>query len=663
MSSPKKFTKRIGLRKRRASRFKTGHPCLATKATNESNTDDTSRDQYPTRGKKATVHIEHDTKNEYFISNVGLQEKMWNSSFKEHIQSSPGCNGSLLLHKKQQFIISTSWLLKCDTCTYAGNVFKMYLESNLDESKPGTKPSSLNLALGAALIKSPIGPNVCHEIFLTLGIDCGSMRGLQNAMTSSGRKIFDLGNENLDAERQRASLEAEEGEGNVGIFDTRYNNPIYGSSTPHTFQPATQAVTTVVSNITKKAVDVVTANKHCPKCWNAPRKETTEKCKDCIADTKSNEAMGDEGKYARQSARTLKKANCNFTGVCTDRDTTAADSFQEEWGEPLEKFVDPLHAARGQKRACLNATFSDAMLSGNNKKDKGFAKKRLAEEIKQRCTAEISAAIKHCTNKANQSKANNTDLKSDVQNALTTTPFAICECYKGNHKYCQKSSFVCKPKEDKLWDKSCLLPDMKNSLDMTQADEINLRKLIRLRLGPKAVEKSYMNISTNVVEARNRGYSKTNPKSVLSTTNYTSRIMASVLNTNAGTDESCRLIQNAIKHKVSPNIVRKLKNHEVQDVQRFKDIKKTAKSKTSRILKKKATYHQHNMKLRQRQIEKDAKKKQPKGGRNKPDQDSDDDIYPYRKGKALFKDIQPSDHQSSDEADVTAWTKLEIDPM
>ena len=150
---------------------------------------------------------------------------------------------------------------------------------------------------------------------------------------------------------------------------------------------------------------------------------------------------------------------------------------------------------------------------------------------------------------------------------------------------------------------------MKHSLDMTQADEILLRKMIRLRLGPPAVAKTYKNISTNIVEARNRGYAKTNPKSVLSTTNFKARVMASVLHNNVGTDESCRLIQSAIKHKVSPNIVRKLRIHQQQDVERFKEIKKTAKSKGKRIFKKKETYNQHNLTLRQRKKKKRTRAK------------------------------------------------------
>ena len=644
-------TKRKGLHKRSATRFKSGHPCFKKKAKVEG--ENVSRDEYLLRKREKTDDATE--KNEYFITNVELLEKMWNISFKEHSQSSPKCDGSLTLHKKQQLIISTTWYLNCDSCSYEGKVFKVYTESNMDEKKPGTKPSSLNLALGAALVKSPIGPNVCKEIFLTLGIDCGSSKGLQNAMTASGKKIVDLGNKNLDAEKQHARLVSEAGEGDVGIFDTVFNNPIYGSPAPHTYQPAKQAVTTVVSNNTKKAIEVVTANKHCPKCWNAQRKnETSGDCQSCIADTMHDEAIGDESKYARQAARNLKKANLNLSGICNDRDTTAADSFEDEWGKPLQKFIDPLHLARGQKRACVNASFSDRVLVGKNKTEKGFSQKRLAEEIKQRCTAEMTAAIRYCSDKSKHETNSNT-LKSSLTDALTTTPFAICECYKGNHQFCQKSSFVCKPEEGKIWEKSCLLPEMKHSLDMTQADEILLRKMIRLRLGPPAVAKTYKNISTNIVEARNRGYAKTNPKSVLSTTNFKARVMASVLHNNVGTDESCRLIQSAIKHKVSPNIVRKLRIHQQQDVERFKEIKKTAKSKGKRILKKKETYNQHNLTLRQRQKKKNASKNDTSADIPTPVLDpvnSDDEIYPYKRGKTLMKDINPPD-QISDESDIS----------
>ena len=118
--------------------------------------------------------------------------------------------------------------------------------------KGGNSSSTLNLSLGAALIGSPIGPSVCNEILLTVGINPGTRQGLQSCMTKSGRLIEKIGEENL-IEEQNISEQVDSGLGDVAKMDGRYKNPNGSSKAPHTTQPATQAVLTVISENTKKS--------------------------------------------------------------------------------------------------------------------------------------------------------------------------------------------------------------------------------------------------------------------------------------------------------------------------------------------------------------------------------------------------------------------------
>ena len=49
---------------------------------------------------------------------------------------------------------------------------------------------------------------------------------------------------------------------------------------------------------------------------------------------------------------------------------------------------------------------------------------------------------------------------------------------------------------------------------MTQQDQKNIREIIALRLGPDAVEQTYLNTNTPKNEAINRALSSNNPKTV-----------------------------------------------------------------------------------------------------------------------------------------------------
>ena len=182
------------------------------------------------------------TENEYLILNKSKLEIMCNQSFRQHIDQYSKCQGTLCIKKVEQWSISSTLKFVCDTCSYDGKPYRMY--TDVGSNSRGRKASTLHRALGAALTKSPIGVSVLNEIFLTLGIDPGSKRGMQINLNKSSDLVECLAAENMPQERRKLHKYSEV---NIEV-DTRYNNPIKSPNTP--FQGGTQAVFTVAENMT-----------------------------------------------------------------------------------------------------------------------------------------------------------------------------------------------------------------------------------------------------------------------------------------------------------------------------------------------------------------------------------------------------------------------------
>ena len=207
--------------------------------------------------------------------------------------------------------------------------------------------------------------------------------------------------DNLINERRIGISKDDGGTGDCGIRDVRYNTGAGMTNAPHTFQAASQAVLTVVSNRTQNIIDIVTTNKHCPKKWALKAKGVEVDCPhhegECVADLRPEDAIGDEGRMATTSARRLKDIGYPLQATCCDKDSKSEDAFQKEWGDAkLEHLVDPIHLAKAQKRHIVRKVFSNQMFTGKTASTKASSKNRFGEEIKQRCNAEISAAMQAC---------------------------------------------------------------------------------------------------------------------------------------------------------------------------------------------------------------------------------------------------------------------------
>ena len=618
-----------GRLKRLQSRFKKGHSkykgCDEYLPPSEQ-----TEEPYNLRSSK-----DEPTTDEYFISHVGCQESMWNESFRAHLNQSLNCEGNLKMKKTRHAVLSTDWLLHCDTCTFKSTSYMMY--KTVPARHCGQKHSSLNLAFGAGMIKSPIGPQVCREMLLTAGIDPGSKSGLQKVMNAAGEIIVGLGQDHLLEEQKKVQILCkEEGVKSIMAEDLRYNNHQSASPAPGTFQAGTQAVATFCSFNTDKVVDVFVANKHCAKAFALRGKGIVVNCPDhdgkCSANMKMEDPIGNEGHYTRQIAQRFKQNGTPCDDLLVDGDSKGGNEFSDEMGGNVEVLKDTVHLARGQKRRLSKYIYSKEMFVGESADQKSHAKSRFCEDVRLRCTAEFNAVIK-----LSQDLDSDGEKKAFVTNKLANTPHGIVECYKGNHALCQKLTFACKPQENKPWPKSCLPHVMKDKMKMTSKDEILFRKGIRLRLGATAISKTFKNLTTNKVEAMNKAYSKTNPKSILSTTNLRPRILAAVLTNNLGFDVSCFLIQNSIHHKVCAAVSNKIMAH-AEVIRKKKALKRTTRTKMKRIKRKSELYALHN----KMKAKKGLKQYAPS---EVGSECSNLETVHYQSGLTLFEDIDGSEDE------------------
>ena len=567
------------------------------------------------RTSKTKRSIKKDDSMEYFITQRRKQEDMWNDSFSKHNEFNSKCRGKLGLLKVTQAVLSTSWRLKCKRCSFLSKTYEMY-DKSPHGPKGGGAFSTLNLSLGAAMLGSPFGPTVCQEFFLTLGIDPGSRTGMQACMTKSGKIIEKLGEANL-IEEQHSSEKQDGGLGDVIKIDGRYNNPIGSSKAPHTYQPATQAVLSVISENTKKVIDIVTANMLCPKQWQLSKRGINSPCPNhpgCVANLKYTDQIGDEGRYARESAQRLKKTKTIRAG-CADGDSRGLTEFEKALGKKIEKLKDPRHLSQAQKgKISRSPKLSKRMFPAKTKKQQLHFQNRFSEDLKLRCTAEITAAIRLCPKDSSPAKK-----RAFVEKKLKFVPHAIVMCYRGNHKNCQQFSLACHPQAERFWGKKCLPEVLKKKMNINCNDKVELVELIKIRLGKLAIQHTYENISTNHCESMNRAFSKTNPKNITSTTNFRARILSSVLQNNLGLHESVKRVHQALGHQVSENVNQKLIKH-TKSIRDSRQRHKSEVSKNKRISRKMEKYALHN---------------------NKNSKTANQEPFLYSKGITIFDDILP----------------------
>ena len=319
----------------------------------------------PTTRSKSAENEKYEKEN--FIANIGKLESLCNLAFPQHIKSSPNCCGVLSLKNHDQRVISSTWKFTCNLCSYISIPVKMYEEVE-DKGKRGRKSSTLNIAMGMALVKSSIGINGFQEIMLTLGIDPGSPRGAQKCVNQASVLIELLAEENMRQERQKLSRHRSvSAEG-----DTRYNNPIGNPNTP--MQYASQAVFSMFENMTreKKVIAVQTASKLCLQGTRLIRQQKKPLCPNhpgCTATISQTQSIGMENLYAEDAAKVLKKDGVKLKTITTDGDSKIVNGIRKVYGSSVESLKDAIHYTKAHEKSIAKSKLSNAMFLGQKLRD------------------------------------------------------------------------------------------------------------------------------------------------------------------------------------------------------------------------------------------------------------------------------------------------------
>ena len=513
---------------------------------------------------------------EYAIVNIGTLQAFINQSYRAHRLESPHCLGDLELKKDLQMVISTSWSSHCQSCDFISATHKMYrCKDKTGDVKSGRQLSTLNQALGIALCKSSIGATTIAEIFLTLGIIPGSHQGLTTLINDGSSICEEVCKQHLKEVRSQF-----EGQSIPVEADSRYNNQLGG---PGPFQSGTQSVFTMCENRTdrKQIIDFVVENKLCSRCA-IYRRQGVDVIPgghpNCTATIKISDSIGREGRSAEKSARNLKKDGVSVSHVTTDGDGQAGRGIKKIF-KKAQSLNDIIHMSRNQRKRIERARFSESMFHGKTKASRKLAQKWFSEDIRQRCSAEFTSAIHKCSDmKIKKDSA----LKEKLKEMLMDTPTAIINCYNGRCElHCRDHSHVCKGRNGEYqWQKNFMY--RKKQVNMTKLDEAVLRDLILLRLGPKAINTTYLNSNTNKVESCHKGYSKTNPKNITCPRNFVGRISAAVLNLNLGFQTATLRLISGIGHEVSEDVKTRICQRS-KKIEHAKALKKTKVSKEKRI--------------------------------------------------------------------------------
>ena len=496
--------------------------------------------------------------NQYAICNIEQLENLFFEGYSYHKITKPHCGGRLQMHRTEHRIISTSYKLKCSMCDFVTTSHRLY-KTKKPVNSCGQPASTLNLALGNALLNSPIGIVPFREICMRIGLNPGTAQGLHKLIKNKCNPIvIRLAEQSMSAVLEKLN-KSKKGVG--ASVDCVYNNR---PSSNTYFQAGTQSVFTVVEDVTpnKKLVQVVLESKLCSTRHIRLKMGLPADCPNhpgCTATLKPTDAIGQEARPALKSAMLFKETGTDLERVTNDGDCTVIPAYKQIY-EDCKNYKDPHHYSRAQKRHCERKDFSSVMFPGRLAEARRRKKNRFAEDVRQRCSAEITRATGLILKEQKQKKTR--AITDQLIKKLQNTPEAIVMCYKGDCSLCHEYSYACNRSEGKPWGKHSVPTDLKDKIEMTEKDEAMLRDIILFRLGPDALHKIYCFSNTQKNEAVNRSLGKYNPKLVTFPRTWTGRVHACVLNINEGFKKSSELLLEEANHEISADVVKQIKNRD-----------------------------------------------------------------------------------------------------
>lgn len=227
----------------------------------------------------------------------------------------------------------------------------------------------------------------------------------------------------------------------------------------------------------------------------------------------------------------------------------------------------------------MKCTFSVIMFSGSRKQNE---KSRFALDIKARCVAELNTGF-------SVHKGNLQLMKAHMPNVID----AIIMCYKGNcGSSCKVNSYVCGGEPSKCWIRSYIANG--STLKMTFYDQEELRRCIKILLGPNSLDLVRFLTSTQKSEGFNRSLSRCNPKNVTFHRNFPGRAHAAVLMVNNKYSNSVIKLSVQLGAAITPGslVAKQLKQRHKIDI-RNAQRKRLISSKLRRANSRRRKYKLH----------------------------------------------------------------------
>ena len=545
--------------------------------------------------QKAKMLLQESEKKKYMLCQLGATEKLWNTAYREHTELYPQCKKMDLKQKTtDKALLSITAALYCTHCSFTSTPHKLYQVQ--PKSGPGRKQSTLNLAAGAALIKSPIGGTVFQEITWTLGLDPGSYSGLQKNINKANDMFVEIGEENRSSIRKKIS---DSGKPVRASGDARYCSP-QSSSSNAPFERATQSTFNLTEETTGKVIGLDNQNKLCTQATRLRHQGQKVICPDhegvCTATLAMTDSIGNEGRSFRKIADVLKKDGIDISHYTSDGDASMKKALHETFASAVW-LKDSHHFQQAHLLELKKMKLSETMFSPEpTKSRRDEAKKRFCEDLSIRCSSELTAAV----NEVTAITMDDSEIKKQLNSMLHDTPTAIIKCYQNDCRLCPEHSIICSGADDgKRWQASLMTEATCRNLKMTPEDEDILRTGILVRLGPGGVENTYLNTNSQLNEAVNRTVSKCLPKSITSPRNLEGRANAAVTTVNEGPGGCAVLCLQKIGHEVSETITKKLKHHDKR-IQLRSDYRKRPDVKKRRVTDRNQKYQLHDQVRRHR---------------------------------------------------------------
>lgn len=474
-----------------------------------------------------------------------------NDCMREHTENVPDCPNFVIdfhyFWKK-----GYSWMacIICQSCDYISKRRPLYKEIS-STKKRGPKTAQLNLQMALGIQETCIGSERATLMMSYAGISTPSHASSQNNANKASDLATKLNKKDMGekVDYLKQVMEARGFSADTPMsfqFDAQYNGAMgRARHTPGNASHSAQGL--FLESVTDKhyIVECQVDSKYCSghsvkgqsqtpgvghkKCINDKQHRSDK----CTATMPSGDIFN-EGDMARKMAQRLKDNNkIKISHLATDSDGRAIDAVREVMDCDVQWQKDLSHTSKNQISAFRNVTFS-----------KGFYGSQFTGPQIDKCSQAAANDIASRTavlHRALNLKCN-ADL-SKMKAAAEDIKLGLLRCYAGDHKRCKYTPYIkdtCNGPSGKTWQvKSAYLSAQGiTNFFMTSSDREYLGRVIDMKLGADALDKTYQRATTQAAESTNNSIRVGVPKNRLFKRNLQGRVNSGIHRRNEGPEKS-----------------------------------------------------------------------------------------------------------------------------